>query len=99
MYLHRHLESILREAVTQFPVVALLGPRQVGKSTLLLSLFKDTHRYLSFDDLSLDERTSGDSTSENLALFSSSDDPSRKARMGNCRTLAENLARKKKAPR
>jgi predicted AAA+ superfamily ATPase len=53
MYLHRHIEPILQEAVTQFPVVALLGPRQVGKSTLLQTLFKDTHRYLSFDDLAL----------------------------------------------
>lgn len=53
MYLHRHIETILQEAVTQFPVVALLGPRQVGKSTLLQQLFKDSHRYLSFDDLSL----------------------------------------------
>jgi len=53
MYLHRHIESILQEAVRQFPVVALLGPRQVGKSTLLQSLFKESHRYISFDDLSL----------------------------------------------
>lgn len=30
----RHLEATLRERLAQFPAVALLGPRQVGKTTL-----------------------------------------------------------------
>jgi len=32
--IHRRLSSILRSRLTQFPAVALLGPRQVGKTTL-----------------------------------------------------------------
>jgi hypothetical protein len=53
MYLPRHIEPILREAVTQFPVVAVMGPRQVGKSTLLRELFAKEYTYISFDDIVL----------------------------------------------
>lgn len=31
-YLHRHLEARLERAMARFPVVALAGARQVGKS-------------------------------------------------------------------
>lgn len=34
----RDLESKLLEALNQMPVVALLGPRQVGKTTLALRI-------------------------------------------------------------
>jgi len=34
MMLPRHLSSLLHERLDQFPAVALLGPRQVGKTTL-----------------------------------------------------------------
>lgn len=33
--------------------LAIMGPRQVGKSTLLSNLFGQTLRILSFDDLAL----------------------------------------------
>ena len=34
-YIHRHLETIIREAVQYFPVISVTGPRQFGKTTLL----------------------------------------------------------------
>lgn len=44
----RHLESALTKALRFWPVVCLVGPRQVGKSTLLKRLRK--YKYSSFDD-------------------------------------------------
>lgn len=44
----RALESVLRAYATQ-PVVAILGPRQSGKTTLAKSVFA-TYRYVSFED-------------------------------------------------
>lgn len=49
-YLHRTLEPHLVTVASQFPAVAVTGPRQCGKSTLLKRLFSATHRYLTFDD-------------------------------------------------
>ena len=34
-YIHRELEYVLAETLKQFPAVAVTGPRQSGKSTLL----------------------------------------------------------------
>ncbi|MBN1466900.1 ATP-binding protein [candidate division KSB1 bacterium] len=45
----RDIEPFLLEAAGQFPVIALTGPRQSGKSTTLQHLFKD-HYYFTFDD-------------------------------------------------
>ena len=47
--LPRHLESNLREALSDTPVVCLLGPRQVGKSTLCQQAAPE-RTYLTFDD-------------------------------------------------
>lgn len=55
-YLTRWLEGPLRKYLRQFPVVGLMGPRQSGKSTLLLHLFGSTYRYISFDSLAVRER-------------------------------------------
>lgn len=52
-YLPRHIEANLLEASRHFSAIAVMGPRQVGKSTLLAQLFGQTHRVLSFDDLAL----------------------------------------------
>ncbi len=41
MAVERSAKPELRQLVEQFPAVALLGPRQVGKTTLALSLAKD----------------------------------------------------------
>lgn len=48
-YVRRAMEAELREAARGFPVVALTGPRQTGKSTLLRKLFPD-HAYKTLDD-------------------------------------------------
>jgi hypothetical protein len=53
MYLSRHIERPLKEAVQQFPVVALSGPRQTGKSTLLKHLFAERFDYVTLDDMAL----------------------------------------------
>ncbi len=37
----RHKHSILKDLLDTFPAVALLGPRQVGKTTLALEIAKD----------------------------------------------------------
>ncbi len=41
----RRLAPILRQRLTEFPAVGLLGPRQVGKSTLAQSIMSDTPAY------------------------------------------------------
>jgi hypothetical protein len=48
----RHLESVVREALEHFPVVLLLGARQVGKSTLAQSLSVGAWpaHYVTLDD-------------------------------------------------
>jgi len=47
----RDLEEVLKK-YAKYPVVALLGPRQSGKTTLAKHAFKD-HVYLNLDDLEL----------------------------------------------
>jgi predicted AAA+ superfamily ATPase len=34
-YIHRSIEPVLKEMAGHFPAVAVTGPRQSGKSTLL----------------------------------------------------------------
>ena len=48
-YLPRHLTSELREALASARVVNLVGPRQVGKTTLVRDLFEEG-RFLTLDD-------------------------------------------------
>ena len=48
-YIKRSLESVLREAVSEFPALVLTGPRQSGKTTLLKHLFGKTHGYVSLE--------------------------------------------------
>jgi predicted AAA+ superfamily ATPase len=54
MVIKRFLEVPIQDLATQFPVVAILGPRQSGKTTLARMVFKD-HIYLSFEDLDIRE--------------------------------------------
>lgn len=49
MYIKRDLENIIRSGAQQVPVVAVIGPRQSGKSTLVKELFKK-HAYLDMQD-------------------------------------------------
>lgn len=52
--LPRAVEPVVARALRVFPVVVLVGPRQVGKSTLARRLSESTDRlYLTLDDLAL----------------------------------------------
>ena len=48
-YKYRLIEKKLAELFQYYPVVAVLGARQVGKSTLVEHLFKDTLSTVVFD--------------------------------------------------
>ncbi len=48
-YTKRNIESHLKQTVSGFSIVALTGPRQSGKSTLLKHILSD-YQYVSFDD-------------------------------------------------
>ena len=51
----RDLESKLKNALAHMPVVALLGPRQVGKTTLALQIAQlETNKKTAYLDLELD---------------------------------------------
>ncbi|MBU4485566.1 MAG: ATP-binding protein [Candidatus Delongbacteria bacterium] len=48
-YLKRNIEEELKFSLEHFPVVAVLGPRQCGKSTLIKELSKNTEEFLYID--------------------------------------------------
>jgi predicted AAA+ superfamily ATPase len=48
-YIPRSLEPVLKKAVSQFPAVMLVGPRQSGKTTLLKQLFGDQYPIVSLE--------------------------------------------------
>jgi len=50
MYIQRTLESFIRTAATQFPALLVTGARQVGKTTFLQHLSKETRTYVTLDD-------------------------------------------------
>lgn len=51
-YISRNLEKIVLELNSEYPVILVTGPRQVGKTTMLKQLMKGTERnYVSLDDL------------------------------------------------
>ncbi|OGB84590.1 hypothetical protein A3F66_06360 [candidate division TM6 bacterium RIFCSPHIGHO2_12_FULL_32_22] len=52
MFIKRNLSKNILRLSQAFPVVAILGPRQSGKTTLVKELFKN-YKYLSLEDLSL----------------------------------------------
>lgn len=55
----RKIAQKLRAIAEQFPVIALLGPRQTGKTTLVKTLFPG-HLYLSLEDLDVREFAASD---------------------------------------
>ena len=48
-YRHRLLEPFLTQLFNHYPIVAVLGARQVGKSTLVENLFRDRIKTVVFD--------------------------------------------------
>lgn len=49
MFIERDLEKIIKAGAKQVPIVAVIGPRQSGKSTLIKKMFKD-YAYLDMQD-------------------------------------------------
>lgn len=49
MFLARQIEPVIRHLITQYPIVALTGPRQSGKTTLLQMMFPD-YTYVSLEN-------------------------------------------------
>ena len=53
-YIKRDMEKVVLELSSQYPVILLTGPRQVGKTTMLKKLMLGTAReYVSLDDLNV----------------------------------------------
>jgi predicted AAA+ superfamily ATPase len=50
MYTKRTLENFLGKVTEQFPVMLVVGPRQVGKTTILQHLSKKGRTYVTLDD-------------------------------------------------
>ena len=46
----RILEHTIRKAMRTFPAILVTGPRQSGKTTLLMQRFSQTHRYVSLEN-------------------------------------------------
>lgn len=59
MFIKRSLEPHVLEAATFFPVVAILGPRQSGKTTLAQQAFPN-HTYISLEDFDVRARAKDD---------------------------------------
>lgn len=50
MYQKRTLENFLQTASSQFPVILVTGPRQVGKTTILRHISQEERTYVTLDD-------------------------------------------------
>lgn len=50
MYLQRTLETYVKKASAQFPILLVVGPRQVGKTTFLKALSEESRAYVTLDD-------------------------------------------------
>ncbi len=59
MYIKRTIESAVLHAANYFSVVAILGPRQSGKSTLAQALFTN-HAYVTLEDFDTREAAKRD---------------------------------------
>lgn len=55
----RHLSRYILQYSKQYPILALVGPRQSGKTTLVKSLFPN-YKYLSLENLNLRKNASED---------------------------------------
>ena len=52
LYIKRNIEKYLKEFANFFPVIAVIGPRQSGKTTLVQNLFANYY-YLNLENLDL----------------------------------------------
>lgn len=52
MFIKRAISQVIKNGAQQIPVIAIIGPRQSGKSTLAKELFKN-HTYLDMQDAGL----------------------------------------------
>ena len=50
MYIQRTIEQTIKNINSTFPVLLIIGPRQIGKTTLLQSLAEEDRKYVSLDD-------------------------------------------------
>lgn len=48
-YISRTVEDVIRSLLSKYPIIAVTGPRQSGKTTLLKNLFPD-YQYLSLEN-------------------------------------------------
>ena len=55
MYIHRKITTELIKLINQFPVVGIIGPRQVGKTTLAKHLIDYINKECIYLDLELPE--------------------------------------------
>ena len=55
MYFYRHLEDSIRKYQQIFPIIAILGPRQCGKSTLIKQLFSPEKNSIYLDLQNLED--------------------------------------------
>ena len=51
----RKIETFVKENLSVFPAVVILGPRQCGKSTLVKMLYQNSNAYLYLDLQNLDD--------------------------------------------
>ncbi len=71
MYIKRTIESAVLQGAQYFEVVAILGPRQSGKSTLAQTLFKN-HTYVTLEDFDTREAAKRDPRSFLMATMGKS---------------------------
>lgn len=54
MIFQRHIFSVVKQSLTEYPITLITGARQVGKTTLVTIIEKENgYKYLSFDDSEL----------------------------------------------
>ena len=69
--IYREAEDIIMNISKTFKVLLVTGPRQVGKTTLLMKLKPDDMNYVTFDDKVLREQAKEDPKLCCFSTFSS----------------------------